>query len=111
MMITNKQKEKLKANWGEKADCMASNAEVRVYDPLSAWTCYIYALSPEDDNTIKCIIVGGKNDEPMDTEWSLYELSMLYNSEGEGVIIDREYRPRQAAELFKLLNEVKNEFS
>ena len=103
-MITTEQSKKLKANWGVKADSMACLAELRVYDPLSSWQCYIFAQNPENDNEIMCLISGGKNLEPMVTEWTLHELSLLYNAHGEGVQIDQEYRPRRAAELFKILN-------
>lgn len=101
-MLSHKQKEKLKANWGEKASSMACMAEVRVYDPLSPWECYIYALNPEDEDEISCIIKGFFVEV---TEWSLSELASRFNVEGERPIIDQEYRPRRAAELFKILSE------
>jgi hypothetical protein len=103
-MINSTQKQRLLNNWGARAESMACNAEVRVYDPLSSWQCYILALNPEDENTIMCIVSTNKWAEPMLTDWTLYDLSQLYNSNGEGPDLDKEYRPRRAAELFKLLN-------
>jgi hypothetical protein len=101
-MINLKQKEKLMASWGEKASSMACMAEVRVYDPLSPWECYIYALNPEDEDEICCIIKGFFVEV---CDWRLSELSNRYNADGERVQIDYEYRPRRAAELFKILNQ------
>lgn len=101
-MLSNSQREKLKASWGEKASSMACMAEVRVYDPLSPWECYIYALNPENEDEICCIIKGFFVEV---TEWRLSELASRFNAEGEPVQVDYEYRPRRAAELFKILNE------
>jgi hypothetical protein len=99
-MITHSQKEKLLANWGEKAEAMACRAEVKLHDPLSGYECYIYAMNPEDEDEVFCIING------IDLEISLWRISDLatrFNSEGEGLCQDKEYRPRMAAELFKTL--------
>lgn len=99
-MISNTQKEKLKACWGEKADSMTCLAEVRVFDPLSNWECYIYAMNPDNDDEICCIINGFCVEV---CDWSLEELCNRFNSEGERVQIDYEYRPRRALEIFKKL--------
>jgi len=96
---------KLKNNWGDKAESLACMAELRVYDPLSDWQCYIYAMNPDNEDEIMCLISGGKNVEPITTEWALSEMELLYNSDGEGVEIDKEYRPRRTDELFKILNQ------
>lgn len=101
-MLNTKQKDKLKANWGDKASAMACMAEVRVYDPLSPWECYIYALNPEDEDEICCIINGFSLEI---CEWRLSEIATRFNAEGEAVQMDNEYRPRRAAELFKILNQ------
>jgi hypothetical protein len=101
-MISHSQREKLKASWGEKASSMACMAEVRVYDPLSPWECYIYALNPEDEDEICCIIKGFFVEV---CEWRLSELASRFNANGEPVQVDNEYRPRRAAELFKILNQ------
>lgn len=101
-MISHSQKEKLKASWGDKASSMACMAEVRVYDPLSPWECYIYALNPENEDEICCIIKGFFVEV---CEWRLSELASRFNANGEPVQVDYEYRPRRAAELFKSLNQ------
>jgi hypothetical protein len=101
-VITIKQKEKLKASWGEKASSMACMAEVKVYDPLSPWACYIYALNPDDEDEICCIIKGFVIEA---CEWRLSELARRFNCEGEGVQIDHSFRPQLASKLFKILNQ------
>jgi len=101
-MLNNKQKEKLKASWGEKASSMACMAEVRVYDPLSPWECYIYAMNPDDEDEICCLIKGFFVEV---AEWRLNELASCFNAHGEPPKIDYEYRPRRVSELFKILNE------
>lgn len=101
-MITPKQKEKLKVSWGEKADSLSCNAEVRVYDPLSSWECYIYAINPLDEDEIACIIKGFFVEV---CDWRLSEIATHFNSAGEQPIIDYEYRPRLASEVFKILNQ------
>ncbi len=103
-MLSNQQKDKLKSSWGDKATSMSCMAEVRIYDPLSAWECYIYAMNPEDEDEISCIINGFTIEA---IEWRLNELYERYNVEGEPVQLDQEYRPRRAAELFKILHERK----
>lgn len=103
-MLNQQQKEKLKANWGDKADSMACKAEVRVYDPTSPWRCYIYAMNPEDENQV-CVLVRGFEVETC--EMDMRDLQSMFNVEGEGPIVDMEFRPRQVSQLFKLLNEGK----
>ncbi len=104
-MISDKQKLKLMTFWGDQAESMACMAEVRVYDPLSDWQCYIYAVNPNNDDEIMCLICVGKGALPMPTHWTLSELKRLYNSQGEGVEVDREYRPRRVDEIYKKLSE------
>lgn len=99
-MLSNKHKDKLKANWGERAETMECNAEVRVYDPLSKYECYIFALNPEDENEIWCIINGFSVETD---KLTLGEIASYYNSHGEGLQVDYEYRPRQATEVYRSL--------
>ncbi len=101
-MLNHEQKSKLLKNWGEKASSMACRAEVRVYDPLSSWECYIYALNPDDEDEICCIIKGFFVEV---CDWRLSEIASRFNADGEGVQVDHEYRPRHAAELFKILSD------
>lgn len=102
-MINAYQKKILKENWGDKADCLSCLAEVRLYDALSFWQCFIYAMNPENENEIMCIVSAGKNLQPENTEWTMSEISSLYNSDGEGVEMDFGFRPRRALEILKTL--------
>lgn len=102
MNISHKQKEKLKHNWGEKAEAMNCQAEVRFYDPLSAWECYVFALNPENEDEIACLVNGFYVEV---CDWRLSELAKHYNTEGEHPMFDQEYRPRNVAQLFKKLSE------
>jgi hypothetical protein len=104
-MLNDKQKEKLKSSWGDKAEALDCLAEVRVYDPLSDWQCYIYAMNPDNENEILCLISLGKNLFPVFSEWTMHEISLLYNSHGENAEIDLEYRPRNINEIYKKLRE------
>lgn len=101
-MITPAQREKLLANWGEKAEAMACKAEVKLHDRLSEYECYIYALNPDDEDEILCIINGIDLEV---TSWRISDLATRFNADGEGLSQDREYKPRMAAQLFKTLNE------
>ncbi len=96
---------KLKNNWGDKANSMDCMVEVRVYDPLSSWECYIFAMNPDNEDEISCIIKGFFVE--IVEAWSVKEIMSRFNSEGESLQIDYEYRPRKAAELFKTLCEVR----
>mgnify|MGYP001564356948 CR=1 FL=1 len=90
----------LKNNWGALADSLACNAELRVYDPLSRWECFVFAINPEDEDEMACIING------FDVEvchWRFSELWARYNAHGEAPTIDREFRPRNAGEIYKTL--------
>ncbi len=101
-MLNHKQKQNLLNNWGEKANSLQCKAEVKIYDPLSGWECYIYALNPEDEDEIACIIKGFFVEI---CDWRLSEISTHFNAEGEQPIVDTEYRPRLVCELIKILNE------
>lgn len=104
-MLNDKQKQNLIHNWGEKADALACLSEVRVYDPASTWECYIYALNPEDEDECDCIVKVSSKQRATIERWFLTNISSLFNSEGEGVQIDEDYKPRMACELMKKLNE------
>lgn len=80
-----------------------------MYDPLSSsWECYIYAVNPEDEDEVLCII----NCFDVTTDkCSLKELSSMFNSQGEGLQIDHEYRPRNAQVLYKILQENKKRWT
>ncbi len=92
-------KTRLMDNWGERADAMECYCEVCFIDDLSEWKCYIFALNPEDEDTIQCIVYH-KNLVQI-AEWTLTDLHKHYNVEGEYPIIDEEFRPQKAGELFR----------
>jgi len=101
-MLTEKQKEKLKANWGAKADAMECKAEARIYDPLSPWCCYIYAMNPSNEDEIATITKGFGIEVG---EWTMKELEAMFNAEGEKPVVDTEFRPRLASDIYKRMTE------
>ena len=102
MILTQALKDKLKANW-LLAESMACKAELRVYDPLSVWQCYLIAMNPQDENEVACILSTTMG-HCIYTLWTIKEINDLYNWEGEKPSIDLEYRPRMASQIFKQLN-------
>ncbi len=85
-------------NWGEKAEGLACKAEVRVYDPLSSWECYIYAMNPEDRDEICCIL----NAETVEIcRWNISRIFQCYNGCGEPPVLDKEYRPQEVQQILK----------
>lgn len=105
-MIPEKVREALKLNWGEKADSLNCYAEVKFIDTLTPWACYIFALNPQDEDEIACIVHGGYRHSDI-YNWSMKDLILTYNRNGEYPVIDTEYRRMKASELFKKLNEGK----
>lgn len=98
-MLKNDVIEELNKNWGDKANAMNCYTEVKFIDELTGWFCYVYALDPSNDDTIACILPG-----PKAIEWSLKELYATYNTDGEYVAEDTEFRRIRTAELFKRLS-------
>lgn len=94
-MLTHKQIDKLKNNWGAMAHSLECKAEVRLYDPNSAWECYLIAMEPDTERLLS--IVNGE----IDDELTLPILGLLYNLHGEPVQVDKEYRPRKAVNLIR----------
>lgn len=101
-MLTQKQIQKLKDNWGDKAECLSCNAEVRFFDPLSKWECYIYAINPFYEDEIYCIVKGFDVEA---SNWRMSELLKQFNEHGQPPQLDKEFRPMRASVLFKKLNE------
>ncbi len=102
MRLTANQVKRLKENW-DRAEALSCFAEMRLYDECSEWQCYLLAMNPENDNEVFCIIRGGRNLEPESLAWSIHEISLLFNANGEGVRVDTEFRRREAVEVFKRL--------
>ncbi len=93
-------KQRLKANWGDKATALACYAEVRYYDPLSCWECFLLALEPTDEDTMYCII---KGDNVEVCEYSLKKLYSLFNAEGVSPRYDVYFRRQRADVLLRKL--------
>lgn len=88
----------LKNNWREDDD-LSVNAMIRLYHPESSWECYLIGISP-DDEEVFCII-NGIFVEP--TRTTVKNLNSLFGPDGEGLMVDLEFRPKRAGELIKLL--------
>jgi hypothetical protein len=102
-MLTQMQKENLKNSWGKKECPLGRMAQVRIYDTLSLWQCYLLAMNPSDEDEILCILSAHPLLTPGVANWRLSEIGSLYNQNGERVQVDVEYRPRQANIIFKEL--------
>lgn len=103
-MLTEKLKERLMANWGDRADCLACNAEARIYDDNSSWECYLLAINPENEDEGIGIIVYGNKISQDDTIFMPF-LWERFNSQGEFMQWDESFVPRNAYELIKTLKE------
>lgn len=100
-MLSQKAKEALKKNWGDKATALDCYAEVKLIDPLSSWACYIFAMDQNEENihalmysrAIGVDIYIGCIDN----------IHSMYNEEGEHPKIDKEYQRMRVSELLKRL--------
>ena len=101
-MLTEKIKDRLKANWSNGSSSLYCFVEVKFIDIFSDWACYIFALDPIDEDLIHCI-VQYKCCADLRT-WSLSQLLLHYNTQGEYPVIDDEFRPIRASELWRKLN-------
>lgn len=98
-MLTPQQKQQLQNNWNKRdhPDC---KGEVRIYDPLSPWECYLIALNPENDDEVYCIIKGFS---VQIMTWYMKSIENMFNNAGEPPKVDHEYRPIEAQEIYKKL--------
>lgn len=103
-MISEKQKELLKSNWGDKTDSLECKAIVRLFCDKSKWECYIISMNPDDEDEIMCLTKPFDDDYAFVEPWSLQEISLLYNLEGEFVRSDKEFVPRYVKYLIKKMN-------
>jgi hypothetical protein len=100
-MLTQKLKDILKANWGDKADALDCYAEVKLMDPLSSWACYIFAMDPNEE-VVNCLLYS----DAMGVEiypQCIYNIQGMYNEHGEHPVIDTEYRRTRVTELLRRL--------
>lgn len=101
-MITQKTKEALKKNWGEKADTLNCYAEVKLIDPLSSWACYIFAMN-ETEELIHCLLYSAALGVEIYTQY-IYDIYSMYNEHGENPTIDNEYRRTRVTEILRRLS-------
>ena len=102
MLILNQRiKDKLKENWGERAIALEVYAEVKLFDPLSSWICYLFAMD-ENEQYVQGLFYSnlcGYEIEIM--EWN--DLQNMFNEEGDNPQIDEEYRRMTVKEILKRL--------
>lgn len=102
-MLSQKHKDALKKNWGEKADTQNCFAEVKLIDPLSSWKCYIFAMD-QNEEMVQCLL----HSDPWGLEIStlcISDIHQMYNEEGENPVIDKEYRRTRVNELVRRLRD------
>lgn len=99
-MIPNNILDKLRDNWGEKSDSMECNAECCIYDPFSRTSWYVYAQDPADLDKLMCIECG---DGIKIGLYSYNMISQLFSLDGEYLVMDDEFRPRNAGVLYREL--------
>lgn len=103
-MISPNQTKKLKENWGDKASALSCKCEVCFVSKDFSWKCYIYAMDPQDENRILCVVKISRNRPASLESWTMQEIMGLFDHNGEGVEIDKEFRPIMADVLLKNLN-------
>ena len=89
-------------NWSDVMYCLACYATLRVYDTQGPWQCFLIAINPQDQDEVFCIISYGKLQADVET-CRLSELGQMYNSHGEPLQIDYEYRPKLAYQILRQL--------
>lgn len=102
--LTHLQISHLEANWGDLMLCLACHATLRVYDTQGPFECFLLAMNPQDHDEVYCLIACGMM-EPTAEHCRLSELQAMYNSHGEPLEIDTEYRPRLAYQILQQLRE------
>lgn len=98
-MLSQRVKEALKKNWGEKADALDCYAEVKLIDPLSSWACYIFAMD-ENEEMVQCLFYSNALGLEISKECISY-IHSTYNEEGQNPVIDHEYRRMRVTEILR----------
>ena len=103
-MISQQICDALKANW-PLAESMQCKTLIRIIDPNQSWACYIYAMDPQNEDTVMCISEKQSRiiRHVFTSEMSLNTIQNAYNQFGEYPIIDTEFRPQWTFHLFKKL--------
>ena len=91
--------DRLKANWVDKADALDCYAEIKYYDPLSSWCCYVFAMD-EYEETISVLLYSNALGAEI-TKMNVEDLSYMYNENGEPPVIDGEFRRKKVTEILK----------
>ena len=91
--------ERLKLSWGDKASALDCYAEVRLYDPMSSWECYLFAMDAQEE-TVSCLLVSNMCRVDISTV-SILTLASMYNSEGEPPLVDTHFRRRSILSILK----------
>ena len=100
-MLSEQIKDKLKANWGDRAgalDCLAYVKVIGMEDGLN-WACFIYAMDPQDPDQIETITRDYQDREIM--SWNINDLFALYNKQGSYVYVDKDYKPKNVKDILK----------
>jgi hypothetical protein len=101
-MLNESIRNKLMNNWGEMSECLARKAEVKLFDSLSCWECYLLAINPQDEDECISILVTEER-EVIILEASLHDLLSHWNRDGEFMELDPLFVPRHAETLLKIL--------
>lgn len=101
-MLSKQIKDKLKANWGEKANSLECVAYVKVHglDYAPEWAVFIYAMDPNDENAI-LTLTRDRHDYESQLFWDLNDLFNLFGENGDFATIDKEYKPKSMKTLLK----------
>lgn len=94
-------KEKLRANWGERADALDCMVYVKVMglEECKQWACFIYAMDPHDESVV--LTLTRDNQDSQLIEWNLNDLMALFDQQGTYVFFDKEFRPRNLKVILK----------
>lgn len=99
-MLSEALQEKLKKNWGEKADALECYAEVRLHVPGTKIELYLLAINPDTQYTEEEILVlSPLFEETAIMTWE--DIENIHGVHGEELQIDEEYRPKIAKYLIK----------
>jgi hypothetical protein len=102
LMLNNRQKKELLKNW-EVAESGFPYAEVRLYAPKSSWECYLIALNPRCEDEVICLLHA---EDVEITNWTLTEIKMCFDSDGNSPYVDLEFRRRKVSEIIKDIREL-----
>lgn len=101
MLIAQKIMDKLKANWGEKADALDCYVEVKLIDPISSWCCYVFAMD-ENEEMINCILYSDAIGPEIYTQ-CISDIYSMYNEHGGHPVIDQEFRRMRVVNVLRRL--------